>query len=72
LSNRTVMFQVMARVTHTIGTQKCRKFTDLVDFNQTNGVITATLSGVYCAVRAAPTRDSYITFDRIHWGAMPC
>jgi len=62
----------MARVTHTIGTQKCRKFTGLVDFYQTNAVITAASLGVYCAMRATPIRDSYITFDRILWGATPC
>ena len=52
----TVMLQVMERVTVTSGKEKCRKFTDLVNFFETMGVISAYIAGVL--LRLAPSSQT--------------
>jgi rare lipoprotein A len=46
----------MDRGTPTGGTIKCRKFTLVVDLAQTMSVVSATLTGLYCALISAPLR----------------
>lgn len=58
LESYPVMVKVMERDIGRNGIRKCRKFTGLVNFNETMRVISAALAGHYCVLHPFPNQDS--------------